>query len=84
VEDSVREVCPEVCTMPKNRQFDTSCFSGKYVTGDIDAAYFKKLEKGRSDAALAQKNKKYVTVVGAAGDGTDLDVGDGALMNTPV
>jgi hypothetical protein len=83
VEESVREVCPEFCKIPTNRQFDTSCFSGKYVTGDIDATYFKKL-KSRSDATLAQKNKIYVKVVNAAREDTDLDVGDGALMNLPV
>lgn len=31
--------------------FDTSCFSGEYVTGDITAAYLKKLETRRNDAA---------------------------------
>ncbi len=30
------------------RQFDCSVFDGKYVTGDIDEAYFAKLEKARN------------------------------------
>jgi amidophosphoribosyltransferase len=31
-------------------QFDASCFNGKYVTGDIDAAYLDALESGRAVA----------------------------------
>ena len=29
--------------MPTNRIFDTSCFNGTYVTGDINKAYFDKV-----------------------------------------
>ena len=32
-------------------QFDTSCFSGEYVTGDVTVAYLNELEKARSDQA---------------------------------
>ncbi|MEJ2602628.1 MAG: amidophosphoribosyltransferase [Gammaproteobacteria bacterium] len=32
-------------------QFDTSCFSGEYVTGDITEEYLKQLENARSDEA---------------------------------
>lgn len=32
-------------------QFDTSCFSGEYVTGDVSADYLLELEKSRSDMA---------------------------------
>ena len=35
-------------------QFDTSCFSGEYVTG-LDPDYLKKLESLRSDSALSQR-----------------------------
>lgn len=31
--------------------FDTSCFSGEYVTGDISETYLKQIEDQRSDAA---------------------------------
>ena len=31
-------------------RFDCSVFDGKYVTGDVDAAYLKRLSKHRSDA----------------------------------
>ena len=30
-------------------EFDCSCFDGKYVTGDIDAAYLNRIESARSD-----------------------------------
>lgn len=29
---------------PSIKQFDASCFDGKYVTGDIDEAYITRLE----------------------------------------
>lgn len=35
--------------------FDTSCFSGEYVTGDITPAYLKRLEDERSDQAKAKR-----------------------------
>ena len=36
---------------PKITQFDTSCFDGVYVTGDVNAAYLNRIEQVRSDAA---------------------------------
>ncbi len=36
---------------PKITQFDTSCFDGVYVTGDVNAAYLNRIEQIRSDAA---------------------------------
>ena len=36
--------------------FDTSCFSGKYVAGDISPTYLNQLEVMRSDAAKAERN----------------------------
>jgi amidophosphoribosyltransferase len=35
-------------------RFDTSCFTGEYVTGDIDAAYLNRLEQKRSDHVKTQ------------------------------
>ena len=32
-------------------EFDTSCFSGVYVTGDVTAEYLERLQFERSDAA---------------------------------
>jgi amidophosphoribosyltransferase len=34
--------------------FDTSCFSGHYVTGDVTTDYLARLERDRSDGARAQ------------------------------
>jgi len=33
------------------KEFDTSCFSGEYVTGDITTEYLRQVEDGRSDKA---------------------------------
>ncbi len=35
--------------------FDTSCFSGRYVTGDVDDAYLDRLARARSDGAKTQR-----------------------------
>jgi amidophosphoribosyltransferase len=40
----------------KIQSFDSSCFSGEYVTGDIDEAYLNHLEDMRSDAAKAKRD----------------------------
>jgi amidophosphoribosyltransferase len=37
--------------------FDTSCFSGEYVTGDITAEYLARLQSDRSDAAKARRRQ---------------------------
>jgi amidophosphoribosyltransferase len=39
-------------------EFDTSCFSGEYVTGDVTSEYLATLEKRRNDAAKQQREKK--------------------------
>jgi amidophosphoribosyltransferase len=36
-------------------EFDTSCFSGEYVTGDVDARYLERLERERSDDAKQRR-----------------------------
>lgn len=33
--------------------FDSSCFNGKYVTGDIDEQYFAQLQRERNDSVMA-------------------------------
>jgi amidophosphoribosyltransferase len=38
-------------------QFDTSCFSGEYVTGDITPAYLDRLQAERSDQAKATRRQ---------------------------
>jgi len=37
-------------------EFDTSCFSGEYVTGDVTKEYLLALEQKRSDHAKALCN----------------------------
>ncbi|MGI9223047.1 MAG: amidophosphoribosyltransferase [Woeseiaceae bacterium] len=39
-------------------EFDTSCFSGEYVAGDVTDEYLTKLELRRNDAAKAQRKAK--------------------------
>lgn len=51
--DALRESITK--SNPHLTEFDCSCFDGKYVTGDIDAAYLNRIETARSDA-----NKKEV------------------------
>jgi amidophosphoribosyltransferase len=38
--------------------FDTSCFSGEYVTGDVSRAYLNDLEIARSNQAKARRDKE--------------------------
>jgi amidophosphoribosyltransferase len=39
----------------KIEEFDTSCFSGEYVTGDVTPAYLERLQSERSDEAKARR-----------------------------
>ena len=39
------------------REFDTSCFSGRYVTGDVTPEYLERLRRERSDAAKASRRE---------------------------
>jgi amidophosphoribosyltransferase len=39
---------------PAMTQFESSCFNGEYITGDVDAAYLDRLSQTRGKAALAQ------------------------------
>jgi amidophosphoribosyltransferase len=38
--------------------FDSSCFSGKYVTGDVSRAYLDELEVARSNFNKARRDKQ--------------------------
>lgn len=42
--------------IPDSRSFDCSVFDGKYITKDIDEAYFKKLETTRNDSSKHLNN----------------------------
>jgi amidophosphoribosyltransferase len=49
------------------QRFDTSCFSGEYVTGDITPEYLARLQEQRSDAAKSQRrhNKNALKAIRA-------------------
>ncbi len=40
-------------------EFDTSCFSGEYVTGDVTEEYLSELESRRNDAAKQARKKGH-------------------------
>ena len=44
-------------------KFDTSCFSGEYVTGDVTPEYLRKIESGRSDKAKQARERASGTGV---------------------
>jgi amidophosphoribosyltransferase len=41
-------------------RFDTSCFSGEYVTGDVTNAYLSELERRRANAVKAQRDDRIL------------------------
>ncbi|MDJ0917559.1 MAG: amidophosphoribosyltransferase [Woeseiaceae bacterium] len=49
--------------------FDTSCFSGEYVTGDVTDRYLDDLEAERNDAAKQRKRSGKGKKTGEHGDG---------------
>ncbi|KAL7691197.1 putative amidophosphoribosyltransferase, glutamine amidotransferase type 2 domain-containing protein [Plasmopara halstedii] len=53
LEDSVRQENTSLIS------FDSSCFDGKYVTGDVDQAYFERLHAERCDARMEAKNMGF-------------------------
>lgn len=46
---------------PKIKDFDCSCFDGKYVTGDITEAYLAKIESMRADGKKNTKPANSIT-----------------------
>jgi amidophosphoribosyltransferase len=49
------------------KEFDTSCFSGEYVTGDVTDAYLSELERRRSDLAKQSRKARRKSVKTAVG-----------------
>lgn len=47
LESSIRDLNPDIT------QFESSCFNGRYVTGDIDAAYLERLGSTRGSQVAA-------------------------------
>jgi amidophosphoribosyltransferase len=56
--------------------FDTSCFSGEYVTDDVSPAYLARLEQVRSDVAKEGRDQSALADDGASGDDDGDDDGD--------
>jgi len=56
LKDLVRAVHHENANI---KAFDTSCFSGEYVTGDVTRTYLDELEVIRSDLAKAKRDKGF-------------------------
>ena len=54
-------------------EFDTSCFSGFYVTGDVSEDYLRDLESQRSDGAKSQREAARAEREGDAEDETGVD-----------
>jgi amidophosphoribosyltransferase len=42
----------------KIEEFDTSCFSGEYATGDVTPEYLNRLQSERSDDAKARRRSE--------------------------
>jgi amidophosphoribosyltransferase len=73
------------------KEFDTSCFSGEYVTGDVTPAYLKRLETARNDRAkrlreearqAPERAARAASDIAASGDTSaadDLDETDTAV-----
>jgi len=49
---------------PQLVDFDTSVFDGRYVTGDVDDAYFTNVEQLRNDSAKAKRGGKNADIIG--------------------
>ncbi len=46
---------------PNIQEFDSSCFNGKYVTGDVDAAYLNRIEVLRGDLIQTKRPPNSTT-----------------------
>jgi amidophosphoribosyltransferase len=58
---------------PALTEFDCSCFDGRYVTGDIDAAYLDAIEAARNDGSKLHKPANSSTQLDLNLVGSDLD-----------
>ncbi len=66
----------------KITQFDASCFSGEYVTGDVTPEYLARLEARRSDQAKSQRESLRQMLEGDP-DESGSGFGDGTGGETP-
>ncbi len=66
------------------REFDTSCFSGEYVTGDVTKEYLLELEQERNDHAKVLRNAKLRGLDNIEDDEQEADAGgDEESMSDP-
>jgi amidophosphoribosyltransferase len=56
LEDLVRAVQHDNADI---HEFDASCFSGEYVTGDITPEYLRKIEAARSDSVKVVRDRRH-------------------------
>eukprot|EP00752_Nemacystus_decipiens_P009117 g8141.t1 len=56
LQDAVREVNPDI------PRFDSSCFSGDYITGDISDEYLRHLHAMRNDTTLTMNSMRMLSV----------------------
>ncbi len=55
--------------------FDTSCFSGQYVTGDVTTDYLRRLESERCDGAKSDREARRRRLEGEEGEDEELGSG---------
>lgn len=48
---------------PALRRFDTSCFTGNYITGDVNTEYLRQLEIQRSDSAKLVQEERDLNII---------------------
>ncbi|RTZ61182.1 MAG: hypothetical protein DSZ33_01555, partial [Gammaproteobacteria bacterium] len=44
---------------PKLKEFDTSCFDGRYITGTVNEAYLHDIGEARNDKAKQQRSEEH-------------------------
>ncbi len=59
LEDLIRSVSHENARI---EEFDTSCFSGQYVTGDVTEEYLRRIEIDRADSAKQARESKVTAL----------------------
>ena len=52
----------EVTSINGPQAWDTSCFNGEYVTGDVTQEYLDALEEARNDSAKTESRKSNATI----------------------
>ena len=57
-------------------EFDASCFSGSYVTGDVTPEYLSRLESERSDSAKIDREAARRRIEGESADDDDGEDGE--------